>query len=234
MSQSELFESEGRKETYDALDALPGLAELFELSVNAYYSALYAQMSELPLKREISRFIAKAGSAGNERADAEKAAFDRGDPDVLAVLKAAGRVQHEIHRLTGLLRFSPDSNGVYIAFCTPDHYILPALTEHFRARFGESSWAVIDEKRKLCLICEKGGPANITPLPASIKTSIGETSGETSTSIGESKKDFRNPDCWEELWRLYHRSVNNEARKNPGLQRQLMPARYHKYLPEMK
>jgi hypothetical protein len=39
-------------------------------------------------------------------------------------------------------------------------------------------------------------------------------------------------DSWEDLWRLYHRSVSNESRKNLKLQRQFMPARYQKYLCE--
>jgi probable DNA metabolism protein len=41
-------------------------------------------------------------------------------------------------------------------------------------------------------------------------------------------------DPWEDLWRNYHRSINNEGRKNPGLQRKLMPQRYWPYLSEMK
>jgi probable DNA metabolism protein len=39
---------------------------------------------------------------------------------------------------------------------------------------------------------------------------------------------------WEDLWRTYHHSVNNEDRKNPNLQRQFMPVRYWKYLTEMQ
>ena len=38
----------------------------------------------------------------------------------------------------------------------------------------------------------------------------------------------------EDLWRLYHRSINNESRNNPGLQRQFMPSRYRKYLNEFE
>ena len=204
----------------------PDLEKIFELSVDAYYAILHAQMSELPIRNEISRYIEKVCKAGintneksinrrngNDRSAAEKAAFDRGDPDVLAVLKAAYKVQHEIHRLTGLLRFSPNDDGVYVAYCSPDHFILPALAEHFTLRFGETPWAIIDEKRKLCLCGETGGSAKI---------------------IKASKNRQEKNDSWEDLWRLYHRSVSIENRKNPGLQRQFMPERYHKYLPELK
>jgi len=213
VNQIGLFDEGGKEESLETSD----VAGLFELSVEAYYAAIYARMSCLPIKNEISRYIEKV-KGSNERAIAEKTAFDRGDPDVLTVLKAAGKVQHEIHRLIGLLRFSPDNQGVYIARCSPDHFILPALAEHFTLRFGEMPWAIIDEKRGLCLRRGKDKPAKLT--------SATEMSPAT---------DTENPgDHWEDLWRLYHSSVNNESRKNLNLQRQLMPERYQKYLPEMK
>jgi len=194
-------------------DAPPVLSELFELSIDAYYAVIHATMSGLPIKREINRFIEKVSKAG-DRAGAELTASDRGDADVLAVMKAAYKVTVEIHRLTGLLRFSPDPAGVYIARCCPDYFVLPALAEHFTLRFGKTPWAIIDEKRNLRLHSENGAPATLSTGTV-IKMTVPE-------------------DPWEGLWRLYHRSINNESRKNPRLQRQLMPERYHKYLPEMK
>jgi probable DNA metabolism protein len=198
-----------------------GLDGLFELSVDAYYSALHAAMSELPIRKEIERFIVKtiaAGGKGNRTA-AAMAASDRGDPDVLTVLKAAGKVQHEIHRMCGLLRFSPAPGGTYIARCEPDHFILPALAEHFTLRFGETPWAIIDEKRGLCLLKEKDKEARLGPTPTEF-SSI-EAKGESD-------------DSWEDFWRLYHRSIIIEERKNLKLQRQFIPERYHKYLTELR
>jgi probable DNA metabolism protein len=233
MSQMELFEDSENTAPEDAafasyltgeFDAPPGLSEIFELSVDAYYAVIHATMSGLPIKREISRFIEKVRKALN-RDEAARAASDRGDGDVLVVLKAAYKVTVEIHRLTGLLRFSPDSAGVYIARCSPDYFILPALAEHFTLRFGETPWAIIDEKRKLRL--EGGRPqdglqSDNAAARLAVLSSYQPAAAEKET------------DSWEELWRLYHRSVNNETRKNSRLQRQFMPERYHKYLPEMK
>jgi len=227
MGQMELFEENGNT-TDDAtfasclmngFDVPPDLSGLFELSVDAYYAVIHAAMSGLPIKGEICRFIEKVSRAG-DRAAAELAASDRGDGDVLAVLRAAYKVTVEIHRLTGLLRFSPDQAGVYIARCCPDYFILPALAEHFTLRFGETPWAIIDEKRKLCLQSDNGAPARLIALSPSdpLATAAVNKAG----------------DSWEGLWRLYHRSVNNETRNNRRLQRQFMPERYHEYLPEMK
>ena len=222
MNQPDFFEENENEKPSAAVDfySAPDITGIFELSVEAFYSVIYARMSCLPIQSEIFRFIEKVKRAGKDRAAAAKAAFDRGDPDVLTVLRAAGKVLTEIHRLTGFLRFNPDSGGVYIARCSPDYFILPALAEHFTRRFGDTPWAIIDEKRKLCLCRENGGPARLIAL---------SSSGPPTTTAGKNSTD-----PWEELWKLYHRSVNNEGRKNPNLQRQFIPERYHKYLPEMK
>lgn len=226
MGQSELFEEIAPDGNLPGTDTAPGecLAGLYELSSNAYHAALYAIMSERPIRREISRFtekVLKAGQSGagcnteEARIAADKAATDRGDPDVLTILKAAGQVQHEIHRLTGLLRFSREENGAYVARCSPDFRVLPALADHFTLRFGETPWAIIDEKRKLCLCRLEKGPARLIPWE-------------------ENPANAPDDESWEDLWRLYFRSINNEARANPRLQRQLMPERYRKYLPELE
>ena len=127
------------------------------------------------------------------------------------------RVQRELHRIMGFLRFTPDQNGVHIARCAPDHFILPALAVHFTRRFGDTEWIIIDEKRGLCLHRESGSPARLKPYSGK-----GEINSDDSF------------DCYEELWKLYHSSVNIKERKNPRLQQQLIPNRYRKYLPEVK
>ena len=128
------------------------------------------------------------------------------------------KVQYELHRIMGFLRFNPDNDGVYVARCAPDHYILPALAGHFRQRFGKTAWVIIDEKRGLCLCSENGDPVRIIPY-SNIKD----------TADGTKDKE----DSWEELWKLYHNSVNIKERENPRLQQQLIPKRYRKYLPEI-
>ena len=262
--QTELF-SEIEPETpkqRDDYEKSPDISGLFELSIDAFYSALYADMSELPIRAELHRFIEKVKAAAIEaslsaatsaaarsataskaafskadasiaaRAAADKAATDRGDPDVLKILKIAAKVGHEIHRLMGLLRFSPNGEGVYIAHCSPDYFILPALAEHFTLRFNKTPWAIIDEKRGLCLCRDRNQPAKIkakiyplSELPEFIDKDVHDIHVHNEQNSGKVH--------WEDLWRLYHRSVTNEGKKNLRLQRQFMPERYHKYLTEL-
>jgi probable DNA metabolism protein len=171
------------------------------------------------------------------RRGAEKAAADRGDPETRVALEAAYKTGREIDRLRGLLRFKPcfpgpgSSGGpVYTARCSPDHYVLPGLADHFTRRFGECAWAVIDEKRNLVLAGKPGGEARIFPFSPDrfpVSGGIGPARG-IPVDGGDS------PDYFEDLWRNYHRSINNPSRNNPALQRQFMPRRYWKYLPEVQ
>ncbi|MDR2964331.1 MAG: TIGR03915 family putative DNA repair protein [Treponema sp.] len=127
------------------------------------------------------------------------------------------KIGQEVHRMMGFLRFTPDKNDTYIARCAPDYFVLPALGEYFTARFGEIPWEIIDEKRGLSLSRQPGKPAKLIPLE---------------TGENPAKEDRKTIDEWEELWKHYHKTINNESRNNPNLQRQFMPQRYWKYLPE--
>jgi len=209
------------------ISVLPPQARvLFELSANAYSDIVHAWMSELPVEAAIIRFGRKVLAAADSVADADGqrraagiAATDRGDPDVNAVQAAAYKTLREFDRLRGLLRFCPDDDGAYVAFCEPDHFVLPAFGPHFWERFGETPWAIVDNKRGLCLCCEQGQPPRLCEL----RESAFPTALAGKLPGGE----------WEELWRNYHRTINNESRNNPELQRRFMPKRYWKYLTEL-
>lgn len=137
---------------------------------------------------------------------------------------AAYKMWKEYDRLRGFLRFRLEGN-CYTARCAPDYYILPLLADHFLRRFGETSWRIIDEKRGIVLSREKGKPPVLEKIPGDPRETAGrEGPGGNAGTNGD----------WEKLWKNYHRSVNNESRVNPALQRQFMPRRYWKYLPEME
>ncbi|MDR2211394.1 MAG: TIGR03915 family putative DNA repair protein [Spirochaetaceae bacterium] len=135
----------------------------------------------------------------------------------------AYKMWKEFDRLRGLLRFTQDKQGRYLARCAPDYFVLPLLGDHFLLRFGDLPWAIIDEKRDLMLLREPGKE------PALCRIRRDRTAGPGLPDLAAGETG----DSWERLWQKYHRSINNEDRANPELQRQFMPKRYWKYLPEM-
>ena len=196
--------------------ALPyNAGRLYELSANAFDTIVHAWMSELPVAAEIIRFGRKILATTGRQA-AYLVATDRSDADVQTVETAAFKVWREFDRLRGLLRFTPDEDGVYAACCEPDHFILPAFGPHFRERFGQTPWAIIDAKRRICLCGEQGQAPVLFDVGKSAEIAGRQPGGE-----------------WEDLWRHYHKTINNESRNNPDLQKQFMPKRYWKYLTEL-
>jgi hypothetical protein len=222
--------------------------ELFSVSVNAWDNFIHGWMSEFPIAADLVRFAwkvitsARAGGRGRPggigspeaRLAAGRAAADRGDPAVAATLAAAFKVCREIDRLRGLLRFAPGSLGVYTARCAPDHFVLPGLAEHFFPRFGDTPWAIIDERRRLALVCPADGDPRIVRAAVPQYSALTGPAHKAAFQTGaESRGETPASDIWAELWRNYHRSINNESRRNPALQRQCMPVRYWKYLNEV-
>jgi probable DNA metabolism protein len=229
------------------LRAVSMAAELFELSAEAYYHFVACWMSGLPMETELVRFARRVmaaaegkGGTGEDRAAADRICRDRNDPAVEKILTVSARVRREIHRLMGFLRFAPAeqdgkagprrSSGLHLARCAPDYFILPALAEHFRLRFGAAPWLIIDEKRRLVLACNGAAPE--LERYGSPWTALNADPVELSAGQAGPDGDGNVSGVWEDLWRNYHRSINNEARENPRLQRQFMPVRYRKYLPE--
>ncbi|MDR2370447.1 MAG: DUF4130 domain-containing protein, partial [Treponema sp.] len=102
------------------------------------------------------------------------------------------------------------------------------LAGHFTLRFGAAPWAIIDERRGVALVREQGKDPRF--VKAGAEGGLRSAAGDLRDGAGHFRGGTGDP--WADLWRLYHRSVNNEAKKNTRLQRQFMPVRYRKYLTE--
>ena len=149
------------------------------------------------------------------------------DPDVIFVHRWARRVALEIHRFKGLLRFQELQSGRFIALYEPDYDITLQLAFHFRRRLASERWIILDCRRRRAatwngtrLNAEAAGGDLLEGDQLDRCLAGDEPSAEETRSRG--------------LWQTFHRTVAIETRTNPLLQRQFMPARYWKHLPEMQ
>ena len=166
-------------------------------------------MSEDALELPLFRVCAEAGLHGT------LVLADHGRPDLRAISRASRRVGCEINKLTGLARFSPRSDGLYSAPLEPDFNIVSALLPHFARRFGREDFALVDVKRRLA---------------------VARVDGRLASGVGDEALAYLPEAVSDEdvlLWKLYFKAAENPSRRNPELQRQLMPRRYWKYLPEL-
>jgi probable DNA metabolism protein len=186
-------------------------AELRAFSGELFDMILRIWMSEEGLERELLFACAQASLHGPE------VLADHGSAETRKILAASNRVSHEIHRLEGLARFSPRSDGLLCAQMEPDANVVAALLPYFSRRFGGEDFALLDLRRNLAF-ARLGGRYE-------------SASGEAALAYLPAPESSQDEDT--ELWRRYFKATENPARKNPSLQRRLMPARYWRYLPEI-
>jgi probable DNA metabolism protein len=192
-----------------SVSAETALSELRSFSCELFDLIMRIWMSEEALELPLFRVCAAAASQGDE------VLRDFGDPDIRALFSAARRVDGEMHRFRGLARFSPRKDGLFSAPLEPDCNIVPALLPHFAQRFGSEDFALVDLRRRLAF-ARRGG-------------AFESRSGNDAWSLLPDAVD----DEEESLWKRYFVATDNPSRRNPELQRRLMPRRYWRFLPEV-
>ena len=169
------------------------------------------------------------------------------DADVLAVTNIARRVLHEQLRMKQFIRFQKAKDGTYLGVVSPDHNVLPIITDHFQDRFNDQPWLIYDAKRHY------GYYYSLTP------NATPHSQGENPSPKGEGSNykvirvtfedeatvpfDLRNgkmdadvlsdnDQLFQDLWRTYFKAICIKERMNPRKQLQDMPRRYWKYMTE--
>ena len=137
------------------------------------------------------------------------------NPSVLDVLKMAKKTSSERHKFLGLLRFKQLKNTL-ISFIEPTCNILPLLGNHFAKRYSNENFMIYDLKREYMLLYDKTKISFFLIAKTHIQEFI----------------DY--PDEFENFWRTYHKTMGIELRKNDKCQKNHMPVKYWKNLPEMK
>lgn len=138
------------------------------------------------------------------------------DP-VLKIYKVCQRVKLEAHRLKGLLRFRKLMDNVFYAPVEPDNDVIKLIAPHFTRRLKNEKWMIHDIKRNIAIIYQgiNWQLVNIEGNEISLQ------------EIYDTEEKL-----YQELWKTYFQAIAISERRNPKLQKRLMPKRYWKYLIE--
>ena len=148
------------------------------------------------------------------------------DPDVLAVTNIARKVLHEQLRMKQFIRFQKAVDGTYLAVVSPDHNVLPLITDHFQDRFNDQPWLIYDAKRHYGYHYDGEKVIRITfEDEASVPFSL--QNGKLDDSVLSSDDQLL-----QNLWRTYFKAICIKERMNPRKQLNDMPRRYWKYMTE--
>ena len=148
------------------------------------------------------------------------------DDDVLAVRNTCRRVLHEQLRMKQFIRFQKAKDGTYLGVVSPDHNVLPLVTDHFADRFNDQPWLIYDAKRHYGYNYDGKSVIRITF----------ENEAEVPFDLSNGKMDADilsdNDQLFQKLWRTYFKAICIKERMNPKKQLSDMPRRYWKYMTE--
>jgi probable DNA metabolism protein len=148
---------------------------------------------------------------------------------VFKIQRTCDRVNHEILRMQGFIRFRKLKNGVYFAPISPDHNIIQLLAPHFKARFADQRWLIHDTRRKTG-IYYNGNQVQYIPF-VEMSVEMEPTSRPFTTELQSNLLDSEELD-YQKLWNQYFEKIAITERQNKRQQRQRMPERYWRYLIE--
>lgn len=134
--------------------------------------------------------------------------------NVLNVHKISRRVGHEVHILTGFIRFRMVCDNTYYAPLEPDSNVVALLAPHFAERLADQRWIIHDIKRGLAAVYD----LNTWMMVDADNNELFQTDS----------KDLK----YSQLWKEFFSTIAISSRTNPKLQKNLMPVRYWKHLTE--
>lgn len=191
------------------------------------YTAVQNKISRYDLRRIYRVFLSSADEKEMKILRYLRLGFKKGaqvsnlhgEPVVFDVQEAEQKVSFEAHRLYGLVRFSELRNGVMYSVIEPDHDVLELMAGHFVGRFRSAPFILHDKKRRKAVIADNG------------RWYIAELSEQDCAVFSEKSEDEA---ALQALWKTYFDNIAIMERKNSRCQRNYMPVRYWKNLPEMR
>lgn len=134
---------------------------------------------------------------------------------VFKIINMRRKALAECHKLKGLLRFQEVSDNLCYASIHPDNNILEPLGHHFINRLPTLNFIIHDKNRNICFLYNQK------------KYKIISGEGLSIPSISENEK------MYQDLWKMFFKTIAIKERTNPRCQMQYMPKKYWKDLIEM-
>ena len=150
---------------------------------------------------------------------------DFGDPDVLYLTQVSQKVKREAMRMMQFVRFQHTKDGMYFCGIEPRYDVIPLVIRHFQSRFADQKWLLYDLKRNYGIMHENNKIEEVKIL----QREFSSVTGQANDGILQEGEEF-----YQKMWLSYFTHINIKERKNLKLQRQNMPRRFWKYLPEMQ
>lgn len=186
------------------------------------YTSIWRNISHEALKNVYHTYLSEAPEAGTLIYCYLKLGWKMGgkvdlhmsDDTVFKVMDINRRLEFEVHRLMGFVRFRQVEGGIYYSEISPDNNVVELLAPHFAERLSDQKWIIRDVKREFAALYN-------------MKTWI-----MSEFSVADIPGDTEEETQYVKLWKEFFNTLAIPSRINPKLQRQLMPRRYWEHLTE--
>lgn len=149
-----------------------------------------------------------------------------GDDDVLSVKNIAQKVGREAHRMMQFVRFQETADGIWFAPVSPQYNVLTLVAPHFKSRYADRPWVIYDTSRNTGIYYDGKTVQEISFSKEDLP--------ELKSGKLDNEKLSDDEAFFQQMWKEYFQSITIKERINLKLQRQFMPKRYWKYLPEIQ
>ncbi|MBQ9765155.1 MAG: TIGR03915 family putative DNA repair protein [Lachnospiraceae bacterium] len=184
-----------------------------KISEEVFGEVFLASLSEKKDKADaIYHFLVVAFKIGSRVLDS------LGNPCVMRVFELVRYVKHEAGYSREFLRFSKLSAGGLFAKIKPKNDIITLIAPHFADRLPEENWIIYDEGRKIAVVHPRGSEWFITNDKVFLDNIV----------FAEDELEYQ------ELWKVFFKTIAIKERINYKLQRQVMPLRYRENVVEFK
>lgn len=195
-----------------------------EIKAKKVMNAIITKIDSKTLQNLYIVFLSNNKDAGTIALKYTKTAFKLGKDihaflnlDIVKMVEDIRRMVYlEAHRFEGFIRFSLIENKFLYSSIEPDNDILELIAPHFSSRFSNEYFIIHDINREKALIYNKRS-WEITHMTVD------------DYNLFKSTKDE-----YVDLWKCYFESTTINERKNPKLQKRMMPIRYWKHLSEFQ
>ncbi len=139
-------------------------------------------------------------------------------PSVYEVFRLVRSVGNEEHRLIEFARFSQMKEGVLVSRIGPKCDVTALVALHFADRMPSENWIIYDCLRRKAAVHQADHGWVM------VRADSAEWQEQMSRETDEAE--------FEDLWRIFHRSIAIGARTNPRCQMNMLPLRFRPYMLE--
>ncbi len=168
-----VFEAFSRKEAPEAILPEQGLQQdltaryVFiaadQAKSDRVYESVWKNISEEALKNIYHTFLSEDSEAGTLIYRYLKLGWKMGgnvdmhlsDDTVFRINAINLKVEHEVHKLMGFIRFRQVEGGLFYSSISPDHNIVELLAPRFAERLSDQNWIIHDVKRELAAVASQ-------------------------------------------------------------------------------